>query len=101
MSGGYFDYDQHRIGDMIDKIQDLIDLNGESNEYGEVSEFSDQDIRTFERAMYVLEMAQIYAQRIDYYVSGDDGPESFHKRLGEDLSELNRIIEKETNDETV
>jgi hypothetical protein len=32
-------------------------------------------------------MAQIYTQRIDWLVSGDDGEDSFRERLKEDLEE--------------
>jgi hypothetical protein len=38
----------------------------------------------------VLKRAQIYAQRIDWLLSGDDGEESFLKRLEKDLNELNK-----------
>jgi hypothetical protein len=33
-------------------------------------------------------MAQIYAQRIDWLISGDDGEDSFRERLKEDLEKL-------------
>jgi hypothetical protein len=33
-----------------------------------------------------LKRAEIYTQRIDWLVSGDDGPETFLERLKEDLS---------------
>jgi hypothetical protein len=33
-------------------------------------------------------MAEIYAQRIDWLLSGDDGEDSFRKRLKEDLERL-------------
>ena len=42
----------------------------------------------FKEAIYYLERAQIYAQRVDYYLSGDDGEETFLERLDEELSEL-------------
>jgi hypothetical protein len=32
-----------------------------------------------------LNQALIYAQRIDWLVSGDDGEDTFHARLAEDL----------------
>jgi hypothetical protein len=40
-------------------------------------------------AVNVLRVAQIYAHRIDWLFSGDDGEESFLKRLDEDLEKLN------------
>jgi len=36
----------------------------------------------------MLKKAQIYAQRIDYLISGDDGEESFRERLKEELDKL-------------
>jgi hypothetical protein len=36
----------------------------------------------------VLKRAQIYAQRIDWLLSGDDGIETFFERLEEDLNNL-------------
>ena len=38
----------------------------------------------------ILKKAQIYAHRIDWLLSGDDGEESFLKRLEEDLNELEK-----------
>jgi hypothetical protein len=35
-----------------------------------------------------LKRAQIYAHRIDWLLSGDDGEESFLRRLEEELNEL-------------
>jgi hypothetical protein len=39
-------------------------------------------------AVRVLRIAQIYAHRVDWYFSGDDGEESFIERLKEDLNKL-------------
>jgi len=35
----------------------------------------------------ILKKAKIYAQRVDYLLSGDDGEESFLRRLKEELCE--------------
>ena len=35
-----------------------------------------------------MKTAAIYAQRIDWLLSGDDGEQSFKERLKEDLDEL-------------
>jgi hypothetical protein len=42
-----------------------------------------------EEAVKVLKIAQVYAQRVDWFLSGDDGEESFLRRLDEDLENLN------------
>lgn len=40
------------------------------------------------KGLKILKMAAIYAQRIDWLLSGDDGDESFKRRLKEELDEL-------------
>jgi hypothetical protein len=39
-----------------------------------------------------LLLAQIYVQRIDWLVSGDDGEDSFHSRLDADFEALDRRL---------
>jgi hypothetical protein len=46
-------------------------------------------IEEFKNAVKYLKIAQVYAQRVDWLVSGDDGEETFMKRLDEDLNDLN------------
>ena len=109
MSGGFFDYDQSRIRNMIDSVEDLIENNGRakteeelrdsawgSSNYKEYFEkypdekslhaYSDEVIEEFEKAVQHLRVAYVYAQRIDWLVSGDDTEESFMKRLKDDLT---------------
>jgi hypothetical protein len=42
-----------------------------------------------EEAVKVLKIAQVYAHRVDWFLCGDDGEESFLRRLDEDLEKLN------------
>ena len=97
MSGGYFDYQQYRISDIATEIKHLIESNEDKSvdEYGQIEGrfYSDETIEEFVKAYTVLRMAQIYAQRIDWLVSGDDSEESFHKRLKAELSELSFNVE--------
>ena len=89
MSGGYFNYDQYRIGQIADDIQLLICNNDstELNQYGDCigQGHSPEIIQQFRDAVVALRRAQIYAQRIDWLISSDDGPNSFLLRLAEDL----------------
>ena len=39
-------------------------------------------------AVRALKIAQVYAQRVDWLLSGDDGEESFLSRLEEELKKL-------------
>ena len=76
MSGGTFDYDQHKILNIIDKIN-------ESDPIGRC--YSEDTIQEFNKAIRVLNDAYTYAHRIDWLLSGDDSEESFHVLLKEDL----------------
>ena len=92
MSGGHFDYQQYRIGQIADQVEQLIRSNNdeELNDWGQPKgyHFSEQTIEQFRVGLRYLELAQIYAQRIDWLVSGDDSEDSFHERLLEDIREL-------------
>ena len=79
MSGGHFDYDQYKIGYISDSIEQLISKD-------EDGRYTEETIVQFCTALWLLRRAQIYAQRIDWLVSGDDGEDSFHKRLAFDLA---------------
>lgn len=92
MSGGHFDYDQYKISQIAESIESLIYKNDsqEKNEWGDSVGygFSEETIAEFKKAVSVLKEAAVYAQRIDWLVSGDDGEETFHKRLKSDLEKL-------------
>ena len=101
MSGGHFDYDQHRIRNIANSVDQLIEQNGKEVEYSKGYIMSEYDpthhyeyppevIEKFKEGLEILRKAEIYAQRIDWLVSGDDGEESFLSRLKEDLDKLNK-----------
>lgn len=80
MSGGHFNYDQYRIHNIIDSIEIEI----ESNNY----DFPEHIIQKFKEGVYFLKIAEIYAQRIDWLISGDDNEDSFIKRLNDEISQI-------------
>ena len=94
MSGGHFDYNQYRITTIAETIESFI-FNNNSEEVDEWGDklsrgYSKETIKEFERAVLCLNLAYTYAQRIDWLVSGDDGEETFHKRLADDLRNLEK-----------
>lgn len=102
MSGGHFNYYQRHIADIIEKLDEVIELNGkpvpektsqfDSDYY---YDYSPETITKFKEGLYYLNKAQIFAQRIDWLLSSDDGEDTFHKRLAEDLSYyLSGLIQK-------
>ena len=105
MSGGAFDYIQYRVQDAIEVIKDEINSNNQppienpDNEWDKHindefykaggKRWTDETIAEFKNGIEIIEKAAIYMQRIDWLLSGDDGEESFHRRLKEDLEKLN------------
>jgi hypothetical protein len=93
MSGGHFDYKQYTIQMIADEVDYLIESNGKpySEEYEYVREYSEETIDQFKKAYLILKLAYVYTHRIDWLVSGDDGEDTFHERLRQDLSQLGII----------
>ena len=92
MSGGHFSYKQHHLLEITEDIDSAIFNNNskEKNEWGDNigNRYNAETINEFETARKVLKLAYVYAQRIDWLLSGDDGEDSFHKRLQAQLKEL-------------
>ena len=113
MSGGKFDYAQYRIADIYNDIEDYLNghklddeeigyyindrwlededkdyirrhLHTIPNRYG----YTEETLAEFRKGIEMLKQAEVYAQRIDWLLSGDDGEETFHNRLKEDLNKL-------------
>ncbi len=104
MSGGRFDYAQYHISEIADAIESELKKQGKpkseddlwSNEecyekypeqkfyYTHPKEIQDE----MRNAIRILRQAAVYAQRIDWYLSGDDGADSFLDRLKSELDAL-------------
>ncbi len=81
MSGGYFDYKQFHIKQIIEKLERVLSSEN-------VGRFRYDTIHEFETALYSLKTAAKYVERIDYLLSDDDSEETFHERLAEDFKDV-------------
>ena len=88
MSGGHFNYNQHHLREIADEILEIIDNENELLIAGHESHYSPKTLAKFSKAERLLRKAEIYVQRIDWLLSGDDGEDNFHERLRADLDEL-------------
>ena len=92
MSGGAFNYAQFQLMQMADDIEQHIIINNVTDEWGNRPDYSEETLEQFRIAVAKLREAYVYVQRIDYLLCGDDGEDTFHKRLKKDL-------EAQTNDD--
>ena len=84
MSGGAFNHNDYHIRDIARQIEEIIRDNEERPVY-------DADtINHFRETVKLLHRAEVMVHRIDWLISGDDGEDTFHKRLREDLERLER-----------
>ena len=113
MSGGYYEYAQYHINDIANAIEEYINgysldeedindyiksrwLEDKEKEYIRKNkhtkpnpfDYNKETIKELKKGLAILRKAYIYAQRIDWLLSADDGEESFHKRLKEELDNL-------------
>ena len=56
----------------------------------DVLELSDETINAMKEAYRQMRIAEIYATRVDWMMSGDDSEESFRERIKEDLAEFEK-----------
>ena len=89
---GFYEKDgKYFIDDGYD-LYEVIIYEGEGEEYADGKwyfEIEDDCVfEEFKKGLKILKTAAIYAQRIDWFLSGDDGEESFKRRLKEELEEL-------------
>ena len=113
MSVGYYEYAQYHINDIANAIEEYINgysldeedindyiksrwLEDKEKEYIRKNkhtkpnpfDYNKETIKELKKGLAILRKAYIYAQRIDWLLSGDDREESFHKRLKEELDNL-------------
>ena len=103
MSGGHFDYKQYHISEIADSIEHELEIQGKEKPkesyYGSTYYDDYPDERYYytypenvqekmREAVRHLRIAAIYAKRVDWLLCGDDGEESFLRRLDEELNNL-------------
>ena len=108
MSGGYWEYKQYELTDVIEDLKSLIEKSGKAKTKEEIKaefwrdpdwyerdpienfhyKYPDEVIQEFKNAVDMISKAQVYMHRIDWLLSGDDGDESFIERLNKELKKL-------------
>ena len=86
MSGGHFNYLQHQIDCCAADVKEVTKLYSDT--------CTDETISRIKECYETLEAAGKMLQRVDWFVSGDDGEESFNRRWKEDkinISDLGLI----------
>lgn len=95
MGGGYFEYQQYHLQDIVDKLREIkvkIENDEEFYQYDRKEEL----LQEISNGLDYLNLAGIYTKRLDWLFSGDDGEDSFFERLEEELEKYEREIYGET-----
>lgn len=87
MSGGRFNYDQHRIRGYADEIRLIIEnnTNRDRNKYGDCIGhfFGPETIRRLQEAADAIERAGDMLHHVDYLLCYDYGEDCFHRAWDE------------------
>ena len=83
MSGGHFDYNQHKLNYIIDELEILILNNNKKDEWEYSHDFPDEVLEKFKEAKEKLKVCYDMVHEIDWLVSSDIGVETFLKRWKE------------------
>ena len=86
MSGGHFDYIQYRFTEIVEDMDKIIE---QQEDYG----LDKEAVAHVQMGIKLLLAAGVYLQRIDWFVSGDDGLDDFKRRLREDLEKIGITLE--------
>ena len=84
MGGGYFEYQQYHLQDIVDKLRE-IKVKIENDEEYYKFDRKQELLREISNGLDYLTLAGIYTQRLDWLFSGDEGEDSFFERLEEEL----------------
>lgn len=86
-----YEKDGKRISEFMgcDKLIEVKEIRYQEYEDGEYYlEYTEETIQIFKDAVKILRKAAIYANRIDWLLSGDDGEDNLKERLEKELKEL-------------
>lgn len=77
------------VRNQFDDIYRVRDCSVEEYPDGECCpDYTEETFQEFRNGIAALRRAYVYAQRIDWLLSGDDDEESFHRRLKDELEKL-------------
>lgn len=92
MSGGHFQYNQHRIEDIADEIENILAHNddppGTPDDWDTPigHGYKPRTAARLKLAAATLRLAAEMAQRADWLICGDDGEESFATRFDHNIA---------------
>lgn len=115
MSGGRWDYIQHRLEYVIEDITNLINNNGKKKDVSDLEKWeidwikkypedayhykhTDEVIKRFKEARLSIAEAQEHVQRLDWLLCGDDGEGSYIDRLDENMNDIRELFKITTDD---
>lgn len=93
MSGGFFNYENYRLGDLARTLEEVVSHNDDNEHYC----YSSKTVNVMQMTVYHLKLCDVLLHRIDYLLSGDDDEASFQKNLLKQLDELEAVESAKQN----
>ena len=87
MSGGYFEYRQYHLREILEDLISLVD-NFKSIYLNDYVVDQTSLIKVIDVAIRKGLEFEIMVNRLDWLLSGDDGEESFYSKLSDELGKL-------------
>ena len=79
MSGGHFNYDQHRLNDIADSIDTIIENNSIEDDWGYCTNYSEQTLSRLAVVSKMLRTCYDLVHEVDWMLSGDTGEDTFNR----------------------
>lgn len=79
MSGGHFDYVQHRIADAADEIERIVKDNNVKNEWGYSYDYNPLTLKRLQEAAEIIKKAGDILHRVDWLIEDDDSEDTFNE----------------------
>ena len=88
MSGGFFNYKQYELSTMISEIESVLQRQGTVDDGGyQYPSYPEDIVDRMKETICQMQKCENMLQRVDWFLSGDDGDDSFRRRWKEEVTD--------------
>ena len=71
MSGGHFEYNQHRMTDIATELEEVIANNNVKDEWDYSTDYSEETLKKMAEVKDIVNAAAAMVHKLDWLLSGD------------------------------